>query len=301
MKPLFTIAIALLAFVPATGSAQDKAELAKKAKPGEERVFDVGKGVKMTFCWIPGTNGKATLGSPKGEAERSSSEDEHEVELDGFWMAKTEMTQGQYVKLTGKKNPSWFCADGDAKDKVKGMNTDEFPVEQVSWDDAKECIKEMKLPSGMKKVGLPSEAQWEWACRGGRGNTRAFYWGDVLNGDKANSNGSSPYGTTMKGTYEARTTKVGSYETKAPHPWGLCDMHGNVWEWCEDYYGEYAKLPGGKNPVQTSKQSKDVRVLRGGSWNNVSWYCRSAYRSVVAPGIRNYYVIGFRVVFSSQD
>jgi len=286
----------------------------KEPKPGEERVFDVGNGVKMTFCWIPGSNGKFKLGSPKAEQDYIvktyydgkrddflDSENEFEIAgVDGFWMAKMEMTQGQYVKLTGKKNPSWFCADGDGKDKVKGINTDEFPVENVSWYDAKECIKEMKLPSGMKKVGLPSEAQWEWACRGGRGNGRAFYWGDVLNGDKANSNGNYPYGTTTKGTYEARTTKVGSYETKAPHPWGLCDMYGNVWEWCEDYYGEYAKLPGGKNPVQTSKQSNDVRVLRGGSWFYLSWFCRSAFRNYGAPGnrINNF---GFRVVFSSQD
>ena len=272
----------------------------KEPKPGEERVFDFGNGVKMTFCWIPGTNGKARLGSHQGEDKREVDEVEHEVELDGFWMAKMEMTQGQYMKLTGKKNPSSFCADGGGKAKVAGMNTDEFPVEYVSWDDAKDCIKGLQLPRGMKKVGLPSEAQWEWACRGGRGNTRAFYFGDVLNGDKANHNGNYPYGTTTKGTYEARTTKVGSYETKAPHPWGLCDMHGNVWEWCEDYYGEYAKLPGGKNPVQTSKQSNDVRVLRGGSWNYISWYCRSAVRFDVAPVIRSNF-IGFRVVFSSQD
>jgi formylglycine-generating enzyme required for sulfatase activity len=243
-------------------------------KPGEERSFDVGNGVKMKFCWIPETKGKVKLGSPVGEKKREDDETEHEVELDGFWMAKYTMTQSQYVKLTGKKNPSRFSAEGGGK----VQNTDDFPVEQVSWDDAQECIKGMKVPEGMKRLGLPSEAQWEWAARGGLGNGRAFYWGDVLNGDKANCDGTFPYGTETKGAYLKRTEKVGSYEKQAPHPWGLCDISGNVYQWCEDYYGSYEKLPGGKNPVQTVKQSDNRRVLRGGSWSNNPTYCRSAYR-----------------------
>ena len=282
-------------FIPSVSFAQDAAELAKQPKPGEERVFDVGNGVKMAFCWIPGTNGKATLGSPKGEAQREDDEAEHEVALDGFWMAKTEMTQGQYVRLTGKKNPSYFCADGEGKEKVRGKNADEFPVEDVSWEDAQACIKGMKVPQGMKRIGLPSEAQWEWACRGGKGNGRAFSFGDVLNGDKANSDGTIPYGTATKGSYLERTEKVGSYAAMAPHPWGLSDMHGNVWEWCEDYSGAYDKLPRGKNPVQTVKQSDDRRVLRGGSWYSDPALCRSAFRNDYAPDYRNDF-LGFRVV-----
>ena len=264
--------------------------VANEPKPGEEREFDVGNGVKMRFCWIPGSNGKFKIGSPKAEQdylvktnldgkrwEGLDFENEHEVAgVDGFWMAKTEMTQAQYVKLTGKQNPSNFSAEGDGKFAVAGLNTNDFPVEGVSWEGAQACIKGMKAPAGMKRIGLPSEVQWEWAARGGRGNGRAFYWGDELNGDKANSNGEFPYGTPTKGSYLERTTKVGSYETKAAHPWGLCDMHGNVYEWCEDYYGAYAKLPGGKNPAQTVEQLGDLRVLRGGSWFNYSSYCRSA-------------------------
>jgi sulfatase modifying factor 1 len=270
-----------------------KVEL-KEPKPGEERTFDIGNGVKMKFCWIPGTNGKATLGSPRTEKERLDREAEHEVELDGFWLAKYTVTQAQYVKLTGKKNPSWFCADGAGKDKVQGLNTDDFPVEQVSWNDAQACIKSMKAPQGTKRVCLPSEAQWEWAARGGKGNGRAFYWGDVLNGDKANCNGVYPYGTETKGAYLDRTEKVGSYEAVARHPWGLCDMAGNVYQWCEDYYGEYAQLPRGNNPVQTVKQSEDLRVLRGGSWVYITWCCRCAYRNYFAPD-DCVYSIGFRV------
>jgi formylglycine-generating enzyme required for sulfatase activity len=271
-----------------------KVEL-NEPKPGEERTFDVGNGVKMKFCWIPGTNGKATLGSPRTEKDRRDNETEHEVELDGFWLAKYTVTQAQYVKLTGKPNPSGFCADGLGKDKVQGLNTDDFPVEQVSWNDAQECIKSMKAPQGMKRICLPSEAQWEWAARGGKGNGRAFYWGDVLNGDKANCHGNYPYGTETKGAYLGRTAKVGSYETEARHPWGLCDMAGNMCQWCEDYYGDYAQLPRGKNPVQTVKQSDDCRVLRGGSWYFSPRYCRCAIRNSYAPDNRNY-SLGLRVV-----
>ena len=309
MKISLALAVAFISLsLPAACRAQDKAELGKEPKPGEERIFDLGSGVKMTFCWIPPSNVKFKIGSPKAEQdylvksyfegkrpEFLDGENEYEVAgVDGFWMAKHEMTQAQYVKLTGKKNPSYFCADGGGKDKVKHLNTDDFPVEQVSWEDAGDCLKSVKVPSGMKKIGLPSEVQWEWACRGGRGNGRAYYFGDVLNGDKANSDGTEPYGTATKGDSKERTTKVGEYETRVPHPWNLCDMHGNVFEWCEDYFGEYAKLPGGKNPAQTARQSNDVRVLRGGSWGFNSRDCRSAYRGSFAPDFRDS-DFGFRV------
>lgn len=281
----------------------------KETKPGEERDFEVGNGVKMRFCWIPGSNGKFKIGSPKAEQDYliktfddvkrfswRDYENEYEVAgVDGFWMAKYALTQAQYVKLTGKKNPSWFCADGGGKSHVQGMNTDEFPVENVSWDDAHACLKVMKTPAGMKLIGLPSEVQREWAARGGRGNNRAFYWGNELNGDKANCNGNGPYGTTTKGAYLSRTAKVGSYESRSPHPWGLCDMVGNVWEWCEDYYGPYEKLPLGKNPVQREEQEKSRRILRGGSWYLDSWICRCAMRSTFAPDYRDN-SLGFRVV-----
>ena len=304
----FAIVLGCL-FAPATTFAQSKAKLeknAKEPKPGEERVFNVGNNVKMTFCWIPGTNGKATLGSPEGEAVRDkNAEKEHEVELDGFWMAKTEMTQSQYVKLTGKKNPSFFSANGKGKDFVKGIKTDDFPVEGVSWDDAQECIKRIKVSSEeAKRIGLPSEAQWEWACRGGKGNGRAFYFGDILNGDQANCDGSMPYGTTTKGANLRRTEKVGSYAAKAPHPWGLCDMHGNVFEMCEDWGGDYRDLPNGKNPVQTLKATggwTDVRVMRGGCWIEAS-SCRSAHRNgTPTGGERGDHYTGFRIVLIPRD
>lgn len=266
----------------------------KEVKPGDERVFDVGYGVKMRFCWIPGTKEKVKLGSPRTEFGRMENEADHEVELDGFWLAKYEMTQGQYVKLTGKSNPSWFCPEGRGKEQIQGLNTDDFPVECVTWEDAQACIKAMKTPQGMKRLCLPSEAQWEWAARGGCGNGRPFYWGNALNGEKANCNGSDPYGTLTKGVRLDRTEMVGMYEAKAPHPWGLCDMSGNVWEWCEDYHGDYSKLPSGKNPVQSNKQSENWRVMRGGGWGYHPGNCRSAYRGGSAPDNTNDHN-GFRI------
>ena len=158
MNPTLRFAFLLgCLFLPPISFAQEKKPEPKEPKPGEERVFDVGNGVKMTFCWIPGSNGKFKIGSPKAEQEYLvknhfegqrpfwlNRENEYEVAgVDGFWMAKTAMTQAQYVKLTGKKNPSSFCADGDHAEKVKGKNTDDFPVDSVSWNDAKDCIKGM--------------------------------------------------------------------------------------------------------------------------------------------------------------
>jgi formylglycine-generating enzyme required for sulfatase activity len=303
----FLVALGLLPFISAVSAVPKRNDV--NPKPGEERDFDVGNGVKMRFCWVPGSNGKFKIGSPKAEQdylvktffegkrpEWLDYENEYEVAgVDGFWMATYKMTQSQYIKLTGKENPSYFSADGGGKDKVKGLNTDDFPVERVSWDDAQECIKQMKVPSRLKRACLPSEVQWEWAARRGRGNERAFYWGDELNGDKANCDGSVfPYGMTTKGNNLGRTSKVGSYEREAPHVFGLCDMVGNVYEWCEDYYGSYEKLPAGRNPVQTVRQTSK-RSLRGGSWNMYPLDCRSASRTYNEPDTPENF-IGFRVV-----
>jgi formylglycine-generating enzyme required for sulfatase activity len=129
-------------------------------------------------------------------------------------------------------------------------------------------------------VSLPHEDDWEYACRGGKGNKRPFYWGDSLNGRQANCDGTRPYGAETEGPYLDRTTQVSSYEKEAPHPWGLCDMAGNVWQWCENRY-----TPG-----------KEGRVVRGGSWYYGAWSCRSARRFGTEPGSCNHN-IGFRLAF----
>ncbi len=212
---------------------------------GEERELEIFSGVEMKFCWIPA--GKAMLGSPKTEHNRNCNEIEHEFETSGFWLGKYPVTQSQWKGVMGN-SPSYF----------NGVN---LPVEQVNWDDCQEFIN--KCDVSELKVQLPHEDQWEYSCRGGKGNKQAFYWGDELNGDKANCKGTEPYGSDKKGAYLARTTEVGSYEKVAPHPWGLCDMSGNVWEWCEN-----------------SHDKEDLfRMNRGGSWCSVPRWCRSAIRS----------------------
>ena len=119
-------------------------------------------------------------------------------------------------------------------------DTNRFPVEMVSWDDCQEFLKkldEKKIAArGKGKFCLPHENEWELAARGGKGNKQPFYFGDELNGKQENCDGNDPYGTATKGPHLERTTAVGSYEVAAPHPWGLCDMSGNVWQLCENKY-----------------------------------------------------------------
>ncbi len=244
---------------------------------GEEREFEIFKKTKMKFCWIPA--GEAQLGSPKEEQDYIAKtffdgsryewlEDEAEAvrgihKSNGFWMGKYPVTQSQWKTVMGN-SPSMF----------KGAN---LPVEQVDWNNCQDFMKKCNV-SGLK-LQLPHEDQWEYACRGGRGNKQAFYWGDALNGDKANCDGTIPYGTNKKGDWLRSTTEVGSYEKVAPHPWNLCDMIGNVGEWCENLY---------------TKESS-FRVLRGGSWGNIPWNCRLSVRDWHYPWYRNS-VLGFRPI-----
>jgi formylglycine-generating enzyme required for sulfatase activity len=184
--------------------------------------------------------------------------------------------------------PSCFRVGGTGADKVKGLDTSRFPVEQVSWEMCQEFVARANHHGGITKVfdrpgrfALPHEDQWEFACRGGRGNRRSFYWGNELNGTQANCDGNFPFGTT-KGQYIERPCAVdytngGAYP---PHPWGLCHIHGNVWEWCDDLY----------------KQTES-RVLRGGSWYFNAHNCRAALLNRKAPDSQNNHT-GCRLVIS---
>lgn len=226
------------------------------------------------MIWCP--PGEFLMGSPTSEADRSDDEMQHRVTLTrGFWMAKTETTQRQWEGITGE-NPSHF----------KGGN---LPVETVSWDDVQGWLTKMNadhpLPSGWKWV-LPTEAQWEYACRAG--TETAFSFGSMLNGKEENCCGHSPYGTSAKGPYLVKTKDVGGYAANA---WGLYDMHGNVREWCADYYGDY---PSGSATDPKSATTGSDRVLRGGSWLYFALCCRSAFRTSYTPDYR-YYDLGFRV------
>ena len=265
----------------------------------------------MTFCWVPA--GDCQLGSPKAERDAvlidlketkepdwllaESEERRGKFSTKGFWMGKYEVTQAEWtaimkgVAFNGEDigTPSYFRAGGAEADKVKGIDTSRFPVETVSWEQCQEFVKRSNAHGGIVKAfgkpgkfALPHEDQWEYACRGGLGYNRPFYWGASLNGSQANSDGKYPFGTSEKGNYFQRTCAVdetngGSYPV---HPWGLCHMHGNVWEWCENTYDQ-----------------TNSRVLRGGSWIYYSWNCRAAYRVGNAPG-RRFFGNGCRVVLS---
>ncbi len=204
-------------------------------------MVDLGGGVKMEFVLIP--RGKFMMGSPKTEKERNpfekkfDDEAQHEVEITKpFYLAKYPVTQEQYVAIIGEE-PQLDSADRMAKeaDEVKDLDTKQFPVDWVSWSDAQAFCKKLRENDKQKrKFRLPTEAEWEYACRAG--TSTPFSFGSELNGKQANCIGIGPYGTTDKGPYKRRTTKVGEY---GENKWGLCDMHGNVYQWCEDYYGPY--------------------------------------------------------------
>jgi formylglycine-generating enzyme required for sulfatase activity len=175
---------------------------------------------------------------------------------------------------------------GSSDVKFQGENQ---PVINVSWDDAKEFCKKLSEKIN-KNVRLPSEAEWEYACRAG--TTTAFHFGETITPELVNYNGNYPYVDAPKGEYREKTVDVQSF---SPNAWGLYQMHGNVWEWCEDVWHEnYNGAPtDGSAWLTGGEQNK--RALRGGSWLYIAFGCRSAYRDRGSAGISNFY-IGFRVV-----
>ena len=201
------------------------------------------------------------MGSPKGELGRYSREKQHQVTLTkDYWLGKFEVTQAQYEAIMGK-NPSFY----------KGSNR---PVEEVSWKDAKEFCNKLneryagKLPAGYK-FDLPTEAQWEYACRAG--TTTALSNGTNLTSEKGECSNLNEVGWYDKNRGSAAHKAVGQ---KRPNNWGLYDMHGNVGELCRDWYASYT----GDATDPTGPTSGSVRVGRGGSWNYDAEYCRSATR-----------------------
>jgi uncharacterized protein (TIGR02996 family) len=264
-----------------TRQARMQALLAGSMKPVRPRMTLAG----IDFAWIP--PGTFLMGSPEDEAERYDRETQHPVTLSaGFWMGATPITQGQWKAVMGD-SPSYFSRSGGGKEKVKKVSDADlarFSVDTVSWEMAQEFCTRLD-----QEVALPSEAQWEYACRAG---TRTpFSFGATLNGKEANCDGKSPYGTKKKGPYLKRPSIVGSYPSNA---WGLSDLHGNVWEWCQDAWREDLENLPEADPL-FEQEGTSGHVLRGGSWNDVAQYCRSAWRNFDAPDTRNL-VTGFRVI-----
>lgn len=211
--------------------------------------------IGMDLIYVP--PGSFMMGSNSGEADEKPV---HKVTInEGFYMGQYEVTQAEWRQVMGT-NPSYFQGDG-------------LPVEQVSWDDAQSFISKLNERTEGFKYRLPTEAEWEYACRAG--TTTDFAFGNGISSDQANFNGTYPYGAAAMGVYRQKTSAVGSF---APNAFGLYDMHGNVWEWCEDWHhASYAGAPN-DGSAWLSGGEQQHRVLRGGSWSADGSGLRSAFR-----------------------
>ena len=252
--------------------------------------------INLEMVYIPG--GKFQMGTDDQEINElcekykvdyfQRESPQHKVIIEPFFMGKYPVTQAQWQAVANiqkvdrllNPNPSYF----------KGAN---HPVERVSWDDAVEFCKRLSNHT-KREYRLPSEAEWEYACRAG--TTTPFHFGETITIDLANYDGNYIFGNGVKGIYRKETTEVGSF--KVANNFGLYDMHGNVWEWCQDHFHDsYKGAPTDGSAWQDTNKSNNKRMLRGGSWYNGPVYCRSAFRF-------NYYLvngyddIGFRVVCS---
>ncbi len=247
-------------------------------------------GLAMKFVWC--APGKFMMGasySTRGQIEVTLKR--------GFWLGKYEVTQKEYQRIVGT-NPSYFSVEGEGSKEVSGKDTNRFPVDQVSWDEAVAFCqtftdlerKAGRLPAGWRYT-LPTEAQWEYACRAG--TTTKYSFGDKLSpgdaqiaGDKQGAlGGPGPDGVEFSLT----TITVGSFRANL---WGLCDMHGNVWEWCRP---EDSSLSGAAD-LEVASLSQ-TQFYRGGGWECNAYDCDSAMRRGGLPNNR-YRYLGFRVALS---
>jgi formylglycine-generating enzyme required for sulfatase activity/tRNA A-37 threonylcarbamoyl transferase component Bud32 len=248
--------------------------------PGNAQIYTeaLGNGVDLTMVKIPG--GKFMMGSPESEKNREELESpQHQVTVPEFYLGQTLVTQAQYQAIMGN-NPSDFKGNG------------KLPVEQVSWLDAVAFCEKLSQKTN-RTYRLPSEAEWEYACRAGTNTPYAF--GEAINPSVVNYNGNYPYGGAAKGQYRQKTTPVGSFP---PNLFGLYDMHGNLWEWClDEYTNNYNGAPtdGSARGNIISRDENKRRLLRGGSWFYNALICRSACRNGYSASVR-LNTFGFRVV-----
>jgi formylglycine-generating enzyme required for sulfatase activity len=259
-----------------TVMVDEKGQVVKRDPNKQAKFFkeDLGNNVTLEMVEIPA--GSFKMGSPAGEKGRGENEGpQHTVNVPTFFMGRFAVTQEQYQQVMDK-NPSRF----------KGAKR---PVESVSWNEAVEFCKKLSQKTG-RTYRLPSEAEWEYAARAG--TTTPFHFGQTLTTALANYNGEYNYRSEPKGMYRQQTTEVGSFP---PNDFGLYDMHGNVWEWCQDtWHNSYKGAPvDGRAWIDNENQSH--RLLRGGSWLYTPGSCRSADRYWDFPDLDDHY-IGFRVV-----
>ena len=271
-----------------------KPVITRSRKTAKAFAEDLGNGVTLDLVAIPG--GTFLMGSPASEVGRDvygdwdeslksvDVEGQHQVKVPSFFMGKYAVTQAQWrsvaqlPKIELDLDPDPSCFKGDKR-----------PVEKVSWMEAIEFCDRLSRKT-QRTYRLPSEAEWEYACRAG--TTTPFCFGETLTPDLANYDGNYVYGSGVKGIYREQTTDVGSFPANA---FGLFDLHGNVWEWCADHWHEnYQGAPSDGSPW-LSKSNYQLRRIRGGSWSFDPLFCRSAHRDWSAPGYPADY-LGFRVV-----
>jgi formylglycine-generating enzyme required for sulfatase activity len=260
--------LALLSTGVFANEEAQKSGLGVGSHPGAERVINLGGEEVMTFVWCPA--GTFMMGSPPDELRRDEDERQHRVTLSqGFWLAKHEVTQDQWTSVMGN-NPSTF----------RGPQN---PVDTVSWDDCQAFIQKLNGQAGVSSR-LPTASEWEYGCRAG--TTSAYGFGEK----RTNVDAYAWFGENSGGT----THPVGRKQANA---WGLHDMHGNLWEWCQDWYGAYSS---GAVTDPTGPDTGSARVMRGGSYGGLARRSRSAYRSFETPG-RAARFIGFRLLVQAAE
>jgi formylglycine-generating enzyme required for sulfatase activity len=255
-----------LSLYPDDAAARAGMKKARALPDGPRHGDKYANSLGMKFVYIG--PGSFMMGSPPSESGQDSDEKLHRVTLTkGYWLQTTEVTQGQWQAVMGR-NPSRFSSCGS-----------DCSVEKVSWTDAQDFIRKLNRRGDKITYALPTEAQWEYGARAGTSTPFAF--GNCLSTSQANYDGNRPLSGCSKGTYRRSTVKVASFSANA---WGLYDMHGNVWEWCQDWWGDY---PSGSVTDPTGPSAGSGRVVRGGGWGGYARDCRSAGRDGGSPGLRN--------------
>jgi formylglycine-generating enzyme required for sulfatase activity/tetratricopeptide (TPR) repeat protein len=262
-------------------------EVDRRNRTARRFLEDLGEGVELAMVEIPG--GTFLMGSPETEAERFDRESpQHEVTVSPFYIGQFTITLRQWRIVAG-----WPKVELEIKPDPSFFRGDDRPVENVNWNDAKEFCARLSAKTG-RDYRLPTEAEWEYACRAG--TTTPFAFGETITPEIVNYDGNYPYAKAKKGNYRQETVPVGSLGVA--NAFGLYDMHGNVWEWCEDAWFDNYKGAPTDGSARLSGGDSSLRVLRGGSRFNFARYCRSAFRSHIDARIINHDV-GVRVVVSA--
>ena len=264
----------------------------QQTKTNRRFFEDLGNNVRLEMVLIP--SGTFLMGSPDDELERRDNEGpQHLVTVLTFFMGRYPITQAQWRAVAAMPK-----VEHDLEPDSSRFKGDTRPVEQVSWDDAMEFCARLSAHT-KRSYTLPSEAEWEYACRAG--TTTPFHFGETITTDVANYRGtddekhnrSGSYGDGPKGEYREETTPVDYF--RVANAFGLCDMHGNVWEWCLDSWHENYEGAPTDGSAWDADGTRDTRVRRSGSWLIFPGVCRSAYRVIDFPAGRDFND-GFRVV-----